>query len=367
LQRLDADVGTRLSRLLAEEANLLAGIEWALAHDPAAALALLAGLGDFWFLADRPATGRDLLKRVLLTDTGQNCRERARAFRHAAYLASMLGDFAGTEPLADAARALAEQLDDAQTMAWAQVCQGAIFVSRGDVSHAKAAYSAALEQFESLSDAWGTVVCLTEIGIATLDWGEAVAARDCFERVGTIVDELHLPELYRAHYLVNLAETWRYLGQPEAAIAACIEALTLSRDAGKRSTISVAQMTLGRILLERGEPEEAASLVAASLGFFWEIGDKWNLAPALEAAAAIIVAGRHAEPAARLFGAANALREAMPWPIGILDRPWHAFQMAAMSSAIGEPAFTQAWTAGRTQSLEKSVSEARALLTARNS
>ena len=44
LERLDADVGARLDRLKAEEANLRTGIAWALDHDPESALAVLAEL-----------------------------------------------------------------------------------------------------------------------------------------------------------------------------------------------------------------------------------------------------------------------------------------------------------------------------------
>ncbi len=45
------------TRLKAEEANLLTGIEWAIDHDPESALEVLAELDCFWFLADQPGSG----------------------------------------------------------------------------------------------------------------------------------------------------------------------------------------------------------------------------------------------------------------------------------------------------------------------
>lgn len=366
LQRLDATVETRLYRVMAEEANLRAAIDWAIVHDSESALRLLAGMGDFWLMADRLVAGRELLEQALQAEGSPSSRERARVLQLAAHLAHFVGDFARGVPFAEQAHALAEQFDDARTLAWLRLCEGSALMSRGDRLQARRVLETAVARFETLQDSWGLYYGLTDLGIAEVDAGAVAAAAASFERVGAIAVELRLPDSYRAHYLINIAEVYRHLGQLEAGVAACVEALALTHDHFRRNTNAGAQMTLGRLLLERGEPEEAAPLVAASLGFFWEISDKWNLAPTLEAAAATMFAVHRAEPAARLLGAANALREAMPWPIGILDRPWHASQMAAISSDIGEPAFTQAWMAGQANSLEKSVSEARALLTAWN-
>ena len=89
LERLDAGIGTRLARLHAEEANLRTGIAWALDHDPEAALAVLAELDFYWFLADRQEVGRDLLERAIRTGAGANRLARARVLQQAAWLATM--------------------------------------------------------------------------------------------------------------------------------------------------------------------------------------------------------------------------------------------------------------------------------------
>jgi hypothetical protein len=75
-----------------------------------------------------------------------------------------------------------------------------------------------------------------------------------------------------------------------------------------------------------------------------------------------MAAGGRAEPAARLFAAAAGLRESMPYPIGAGERDALERQLAEVSSALGEPAFTRAWTAGQVQPLDATVAEARAVL-----
>ena len=210
LERLDADVGTRLARLQAEEANLRTGIEWALDHDPEAALAVLAELDYYWYLAGRlDGLGRDLLGRAIRTGAGANRLARARVLQQAAWLTTWAGEHAQAEPLAEAARVLAEQLGDAQTMAHVQMCQADLAAARGDIDQARAELDAALARFESLGDRWGMVLCLTLYGSAALDWGDATTAVTCFERIGAIVVAQDLPSVYHAHYLGNLAGAYQ--------------------------------------------------------------------------------------------------------------------------------------------------------------
>jgi predicted ATPase len=362
LERLDAEVGTRLARLKADEANLLNGIEWAIEHDPECALALLAELDWFWFLADRPGVGRVLHERVLAVEAGMDRHARSRVLQQTAWLASAVGDFAALGPLADAARAFAEPLGDTRTLAYALMHQGDIAMSQGDIIRAEPLLEDALTQFESLNDIWGMMVCLTVLGIAAQDRGDPAGAAAHFERVGAIVTARRLPAHHQAHHLANLASAYRLLGRYEEAFDASAEALELAQESGRISVAAVAQGDLSRLLLDRGDIARAAPLAAESLAVLWEIGNSWDVTLALELAAAVMAAGGRAEPAARLFAAAAGLRESMPYPIGAGERDALERQLAEVSSALGEPAFTRAWTAGQVQPLDATVAEARAVL-----
>jgi tetratricopeptide (TPR) repeat protein len=362
LERLDAEVGARLDHLKAEEANLLTGIEWAIEHDPEAAVDVLAELDYFWFLADRPGMGRAVHERVLATEAGTNPHARSRVLQQAAWLASAVGDFASLGPLVDAARAFAEPLGDARTLAYVRMHEGDIAMSRGDFIRANAVLEDALHQFEALKDQWGVVVCLTVLGIAAQDQGDPAAAAAYFERVGAISVELRLPAHHQAHSLANVASAYRQLGRHEEAFAASMEAVRLAREAGRVSIAAVAQGDLGRLLLDRGDVMRAAPLVAESLAVLWEIGTSWDLTPALELAGAVMAAGGRAELAARLFAAAAGLRGVMPYPIGAGERDTLGRWQDEVRAALGEAAFTRAWEGGQTQPLDATVAEARAVL-----
>jgi predicted ATPase/DNA-binding XRE family transcriptional regulator len=362
LERLDAEVGARLDRLKTEEANLRAGIEWGIEHDAEAAVAVLAELDWFWYLADRPGVGRVLHERALETDVGKNLRARSRLLQQAAWLAGAVGDFAELGPLADAARGFATALGDARTLAYARMHEGDVAMSHGDGGLANSLLQDALAQFEALDDAWGTMVCLTGLGITAQDRGDPSEAVAWFERVGAITAERQLPAHHQAHVLVNLAYSYRQLGREEEAFATSQEALRLAREAGRTSVVGVVQGDLARLLLERGDTARAAARAAESLGLLWEIGNNWLLAQALERAAFVLAAGGRAASAARLFAAAAGLRAAMPYPIGAGDQETLAYRLAQVRAALGEVAFADAWVIGQTHPVEAIVAEARMAL-----
>ena len=366
LERLDAEVGTRLARLHAEEANLRTGVAWALDHDPESAVAVLAELDDYWYLTGHLGMGRDLLGRAIRTGAGANRLARARVLRQAAWLTAFVGEHAQAEPLAEAARILAEQVGDAQTLAHVQMCLGDLAKARGDIDRARTQIDAALAQFEALGDRWGMVVCLTLCGTTALDWGDATTAATYFERIGALVVAYDLPSHYHSHYLDNLVEAYHQLGRPEAAMEACLTALQHATAAGSPAHIARRHITLVRLLLERGEAAQAlahSAEIAESLGVFWENGATWSVVDALELAAALLALGQQAACAARLLGAASDLRAAMPRLMSVREHAMLMRDRETITAMLGEPAFTQAWTVGQKQSLSVLVAEAQSALT----
>ncbi len=70
-----------------------------------------------------------------------------------------------------------------------------------------------------------------------------------------------------------------------------------------------------------------------------------------------------AEQAARLFGAAAALRDAIGAPLPPSDQTDVDRGVAAARGAMGDEAFQAAWEQGRSMSLDQAVEEALAVRT----
>jgi DNA-binding CsgD family transcriptional regulator len=102
-------------------------------------------------------------------------------------------------------------------------------------------------------------------------------------------------------------------------------------------------------------------LLREGLAYHWETGNRWYLAEGLEAMAA--AAGRlgDGERAARLWGAAEALREVLGAPAPPPDQAWIEAEAPRARTLLGAEGFVAATDCGRALSLADAVDEALAL------
>ena len=87
-------------------------------------------------------------------------------------------------------------------------------------------------------------------------------------------------------------------------------------------------------------------LYEESLELAWRVSLNHTILLCLEALARVAVAQGRMEQAARLCGAAAALREDKGWPLPPAKRAEHDRTVAAAPGALGEEAFTAAWARG---------------------
>jgi len=103
------------------------------------------------------------------------------------------------------------------------------------------------------------------------------------------------------------------------------------------------------------------ALFAEGLALFTELGDRRIIALALDGVAGLAIAWGQPERAARLFGAAAALREASGLPVDPAHRAAHGRDVAAARAALGEGAFTAGWATGAALPLPVAIAEATAI------
>jgi predicted ATPase/class 3 adenylate cyclase/tetratricopeptide (TPR) repeat protein len=349
---------SRLARLGAEDVNLRAALEWTLLHDPEQALCLTASLGSYWWLQGRFVDGLELYERVLATGVAPDARERAQVLGHAAWLAINRSDLERANGFADRSLVLAERLGETRLAAYARFCQGSIANARGDGERASVLLNDALTQFEAEGDVWGAVDCLIDLGFAAVNQADPATAAAFFERARDFTIAHQGTVLYRIAALNDMALAYRYLGRRDEAWALSSEALQLAERTDSAYARAASLGMLAVLALDRREISESARLTAQSLALFWEIGEQWNLVTSLEYAAAVMKAADQAEPAARLYGAVAALREALAFPLAGCWRTEYEVHLAEVRSALDEPVFHRAWSAGRTIPLAQVIAEA---------
>jgi hypothetical protein len=78
-----------------------------------------------------------------------------------------------------------------------------------------------------------------------------------------------------------------------------------------------------------------------------EIGDDWAIAYTLEGCAMLAIRRDQAERAARLFGAAAAIRERLGAPLEPAKQAEYKADVAEARALLGQDAFPAEWDAGK--------------------
>jgi hypothetical protein len=135
------------------------------------------------------------------------------------------------------------------------------------------------------------------------------------------------------------------------------EALGLYHELGLRGGQSIVLGNLGAVAFAGGDLPRARARWMEALTLYHELGSTLGLIYALERFAGLAQAASRAEVAARLWGAAEARREAIGAAQPLPERVFWAASLAATHAALG-PAFPATWNAGRALSLDAALAYA---------
>jgi tetratricopeptide (TPR) repeat protein len=155
-----------------------------------------------------------------------------------------------------------------------------------------------------------------------------------------------------------LADAVREQGDLKRARRLLEEGLVLSR--GKEHAWNIARTlaSLGSVACEAGEYARASRLYEESLELGGRrMGLSHTILLCLEGLARVAVAQGRIERAARLCGAAAALREDRGWPLPPAKRAEHERTVAGIRGALGEEAFAAAWVRGHALPLEEAITD----------
>jgi predicted ATPase/DNA-binding CsgD family transcriptional regulator len=387
-----ADRDTWWRRLEADYNNVRAALERSQTKDdPEIMLRLAGALTWFWFHSNYVSEGRQWLERALArVDTSRPITAaRAIALFGAGRLASAVG------PLSVARARLAEsvilfkQLGDRRHTAYALTSLGFTMARDGDYAIARVRAEESVPIARELHDKWLLAFALAGLG-DILAPSNYPGARLLLEEALVLARE-QSEKFLIARILAYLSEVDLCEGDFVRARERRQEMLTLFRELGSKHGVAWALGALGEIARSEGDYERAAVLYEESLSLFLEVGlsPGWNLhnlgavahhrgdtARALdlfkrslierkkegekegmaEALAGLAgVAAEMGQPlrTARLFGAAESLREAIPLPIRPYNRAPYDRYLPMARAQLDEAAFNAAWVEGRAMTLEQ--------------
>jgi DNA-binding CsgD family transcriptional regulator/Flp pilus assembly protein TadD len=271
---------------------------------------------------------------------------------------------------------------------------GWIAEPQGDYERARLAYEESLKLYRSSNNKRGVANALGDLGSLALDRGDYEQATSLLEESLTLHRKLGSKEevigvldglgvlasakgdleqsisffsealaLSRetgnvrrnATSLGNLGITMLVHGDPEQATALLNESLALFRDIGDNSNVAIGLMYSALAALTRGDHERVQALSEESLKILQKAQDKQHIADCLEIMAGGAGTQGQAHRAARLWGAAEALREEIGVPLQPEDRKLLDPYLTAARSSLGAVAWQAALAEGHAMMPEKVI------------
>jgi tetratricopeptide (TPR) repeat protein len=386
LEREQENLRAALSFLL-EQAQVQAGTQGA-ERQVERALRLCVALSWFWHIRGSGREGLSFLMQALAERAHVGAALEARALYEAAELAFIYARNLPLERLAQESFTLYQQLDDPVGMAHSLSRLGGINRIRSQFALAHAQLQEAATRFQALGNRWRQGQCYTEWARAAIEEGQYEQARALLSQSLLLYQELG--DAQRLDWVRYLQARLLFVWQQDQALARQLaeQSLVHFRQRGDTPFSVYPLGLLGLIHLEQGELETARPLLEESLalgkrtgvetdaahlalGFAQLLtlqGDavsarhlyqenltllfecnvyKEDIAGSLEGLAALEVGQGEPLQAARLWGAAEALREAIGAPMHPVHRPSYAQARAHACAQAGEQAFHLAWAEGR--------------------
>lgn len=339
-----------LARLETERDNLQAALRWALAADAELALRLAGALSWFWYLQGAFSEGGNFLEEALARGTDRAAR--AKAFAGAGALARRRGEPQRAALLLEEGLALWREAGNEVGAASALHHLAHVAEESGDGAWATRLFGESLALSKAAGDAWGVSLTLTCAAHAAHRRGDDALATALLEEslpLSRALGNKHVTG--DATYLLGLVV---YPKDPRRAVTLFEESLAQCRALGDNGDASLLLNALGWATFFEGDAGRAASLFKEGLHLQRTQGDRQGVAYSLENLAVLAAAGGRIDRAARLGGAAEALRganlAASPFtPSFIRD------ERASFRAWLSDPAFAQARAEGRMMGLEAAV------------
>jgi len=357
------DVAGHVDALAREADDIRAAMEWALGRDPERALLMAAQRGLAVSMTMANSEGRFWITQALAAVESMPPGEGVTAFRRRelralGYLTLGLNALSqGDGPAAVAAFGRAAELADesgnrpllASALVQRSLAAGWM---NDDIAVVDGQRAAAL--FEELNELMGA-------GQALGQMAEFFARRGDLDRAQLLADQSLAslkqsdhPYASAASYLLGsrMALAMGHMTTAEAQFRA--GAAEFSR-LGNQNFAAILRSDLGHVLRQVGSLREAFDIYTESIREWQYLGRRSAVANMLENFAFIARAEGQPQRAARLLGAADAMREEIHIDMAAWEREEYDREMATLRASLPREAFAAEWAAGRALTLDEAV------------
>jgi predicted ATPase/DNA-binding CsgD family transcriptional regulator len=360
------------------------------------AMRLCAALHRFWYILGNVREGQTFLEQALTLSKGSMTLKRAKLLYAASEMVCTQGNLERAETLGQESLALYSTLGSKAGIASSLDQLGFIALRRNNFAAARLRLESAAALFQELGDPVGRAGCLSSLAWVHSIQSEYDQARTLLEeslrldrivsdqaRIGGVLwllarvlfeSQSDLPgarmiveqslslavevgDKWTMGYCFNLMGHMRLMqGEPDLACGLVEKGVALLKEVGDRGALVDALIILARIVTYQGNLAAAGQLYEESLAILREIGSSSFgpiVAAYLEGWGALLASRGEPGEAARVWGTAEALREAIGAPMPPVDRNSYEQMVDLARAQLEEQAFRALWTQGRSTTPEQ--------------
>ena len=354
--------GLWAEQLEAEHDNMRAALSWVLERGVAGSeLRLVAALWRFWHLRGHSSEGVGWLERALAHGDQAASPSRLKALEGMGWLTQLQGDYERARANYEEMLELSQEVGDKANVATALNSLGMVAAQQGDNGRARTLLEENLRVIEELQREGNSATALKRFYASNLlgylaiyeDGDYARGAAHWEESLALIREAGDTNQV--GLMLSNLAYAALLQGDHERASRLCEEALSVARELGSVQLVSVVNVNLGLAALGLGNYERAREAFERALLAGRDRDAKPRVIESLEGMAGLAGAAGRADRAARLWGAAEAAREADDIFLSPDERALHEPHLDSARSRSGETAWEEALAKGRAMALEEAT------------
>jgi tetratricopeptide (TPR) repeat protein len=342
-----------LDRLEGELDNLRTALEWSLESGDKSTetgLRMASSLWWFWFIRNYHEESQWLRKALVASQTSSNLVWRANALSRLAWVAFF------DEASADEGFALGQTLGPAgkESVALALLGRAAWANYQADDARAKSLFEESLKTFREIGNRWGMCEASTWLGMVLIHLGEHQQAMNLLEESLVLARQARDGnEIGFALWILGNAVKAR--GDYSQAITLMEESLALFKELKLYSGIAFVLIDLGKAALGQGNYEKMTSCYKEILSIYWNLGAERNIADGIELVASAFVVNQKPERAARLLGAAEALRKSSGADLFPYQAADYERSIQALHSQLDVVAFKACWIEGKEMNVKQAV------------
>lgn len=391
-----AEQVTWFNRLETELDNFRGALDWSIGPEKTQLGLQLAGaLGYFWVRRTFWSEGYERLVRVL-KENEEKTLARANALRVAAELATRSGNSVEMYPLIEESIQILRVFGvEGMRLLGYTLARYSWAIYDRDPVQARSIAEEGIQISRKAGDLLGLAECLSSLGQVTRRLSDFTSSRSALKESAALFQKMGDRHMY-AQILNNLSMVDYFEGNLSQAKEYIEQAISIHQEMGDKFGQATSRPALGDIARRQGNYEEASSLLRKNVEILREMGQahqllilslyylgmleltrgklsesnarlkegivgarkadlRYYLPSLIDALGYLATVAKFPERAARLFGAAELLREQLQTPMPPVYRDDYEKYLPLARAQLDDTAFNAAWAEGRAMTFDQAI------------